>query len=71
MMGCPPTHPPRAGACRELGRWEREALQRRAEVAREGFRIKQQLVQEAAAGRLEKQVPGGGGGDTWGGPRGV
>ncbi|KAM6330549.1 LOW QUALITY PROTEIN: glucosidase 2 subunit beta, partial [Alca torda] len=41
--------------CKELGRREREALQRRAEVAREGFRIKQQLVQEAAAGRQEKQ----------------
>ncbi|KAM6184489.1 LOW QUALITY PROTEIN: glucosidase 2 subunit beta [Sarcoramphus papa] len=34
---------------------EREALQRRAEVAREGFRIKQRLAQEAAAGRQEKQ----------------
>lgn len=41
--------------CKELGRREREALQRRAEVAREGFRIKQRLAQEAAAGRQEKQ----------------
>ncbi|XP_072704392.1 LOW QUALITY PROTEIN: glucosidase 2 subunit beta [Ciconia boyciana] len=46
--------------CKELGRREREALQRRAEVAREGFRLRQQLVQEAAAGRQEKQAQLGG-----------
>lgn len=42
--------------CKELGRREREALQRLAEVAREGFRIKQQLVQQAAQGRQDKQA---------------
>ncbi|XP_074990289.1 glucosidase 2 subunit beta isoform X1 [Calonectris borealis] len=46
--------------CKELGRREREALQRRAEVAREGFGLRQRLVQEAAAGRQEKQERLGG-----------
>ncbi|KAM9514161.1 glucosidase 2 subunit beta isoform 1-T4 [Guaruba guarouba] len=41
--------------CKELGRREREALQRRTELLREGFILRQQLVQEAAAGRQEKQ----------------
>lgn len=41
---------------RELGRREREALQQMAEVAREGFRLKQVLIEEATKGREEKQV---------------
>ncbi|XP_053907820.1 LOW QUALITY PROTEIN: glucosidase 2 subunit beta [Cuculus canorus] len=46
--------------CKELGRREREAQQRRAELEREGLRLKQRLAQEAAAGRLEKQERLGG-----------
>ncbi|XP_069737601.1 glucosidase 2 subunit beta isoform X2 [Phaenicophaeus curvirostris] len=46
--------------CKELGRREREAQQRRAELEREGFRVKQRLAQEAAAGRLEKEERLGG-----------
>lgn len=41
--------------CKELGRKEREELQRLAEVAREGFRVKQQLIHEAALRRQEKE----------------
>ncbi|XP_006262411.2 glucosidase 2 subunit beta isoform X2 [Alligator mississippiensis] len=41
--------------CKELGRREREALQQMAEVAREGFRLKQVLIEEATKGREEKQ----------------
>uniref|UniRef100_A0A8V5GYF0 Glucosidase 2 subunit beta n=1 Tax=Melopsittacus undulatus TaxID=13146 RepID=A0A8V5GYF0_MELUD len=41
--------------CKERGRQEREALQRRAELLREGFILRQRLVQEAAAGRRDKQ----------------
>ena len=41
---------------RELGRKERESLQLLAEVAKEGFLLKQQLIQEAKRGLDEKQV---------------
>uniref|UniRef100_A0A7N6F5V9 Glucosidase 2 subunit beta n=1 Tax=Anabas testudineus TaxID=64144 RepID=A0A7N6F5V9_ANATE len=33
--------------CREMGRKERESLQKMAEIAKEGFQLKQQLIQEA------------------------
>uniref|UniRef100_A0A673C3V9 Glucosidase 2 subunit beta n=1 Tax=Sphaeramia orbicularis TaxID=375764 RepID=A0A673C3V9_9TELE len=36
--------------CRELGRKERESLQKMAEIAKEGFMLKQQLIQEAKRG---------------------
>uniref|UniRef100_A0A6Q2XE46 Glucosidase 2 subunit beta n=1 Tax=Esox lucius TaxID=8010 RepID=A0A6Q2XE46_ESOLU len=42
--------------CRELGRKERESLQKMAEVTREGFMLKQQLIHEAKKGQEEKQV---------------
>ncbi|XP_056144030.1 glucosidase 2 subunit beta [Lampris incognitus] len=42
--------------CRELGRKERESLQKMAEVAREGFLLKQQLIHEAKRGLEEKQT---------------
>ncbi|KAM4675349.1 glucosidase 2 subunit beta isoform 2-T2 [Discoglossus pictus] len=42
--------------CREMGRKEREELQKQAEVAREGYRLKQQLIEDAKKGREEKQV---------------
>lgn len=41
--------------CRELGRKEREVLQKMAEVTKEGFLLKQQLIEEAKKGRQEKQ----------------
>uniref|UniRef100_A0A8D0GCV8 PRKCSH beta subunit of glucosidase II n=1 Tax=Sphenodon punctatus TaxID=8508 RepID=A0A8D0GCV8_SPHPU len=41
--------------CKEMGRKERETLQQMAEVAREGFRLKQALIDEASKGREEKQ----------------
>ncbi|GCC31850.1 hypothetical protein chiPu_0010310 [Chiloscyllium punctatum] len=41
--------------CKEQGRKEKETLQRMAEVAREGFRLKQQLIEEAKRSREEKQ----------------
>ncbi|KAL2101543.1 hypothetical protein ACEWY4_003304 [Coilia grayii] len=41
--------------CRELGRQEREALQKQAEIAQEGFLLKQQLIQEAKRQQEEKQ----------------
>ncbi|XP_056433874.1 glucosidase 2 subunit beta isoform X1 [Gadus chalcogrammus] len=41
--------------CRELGRKERESLQMLAEVAKEGFLLKQQLIHEAKRGLDEKQ----------------
>nr|XP_032646097.1 LOW QUALITY PROTEIN: glucosidase 2 subunit beta [Chelonoidis abingdonii] len=44
--------------CKEMGRKEREALAQMAEVAREGFQLKQVLIEEASKGREDKQ-------DTW------
>lgn len=41
---------------RELGRKEREVLQKMAEVTKEGFLLKQQLIEEAKKGQQEKQV---------------
>ncbi|XP_077414219.1 glucosidase 2 subunit beta [Vanacampus margaritifer] len=42
--------------CRELGRKERESLQKLAEIAKEGFILKQQLIQEAKRGLEEKKA---------------
>ncbi|XP_010775749.1 glucosidase 2 subunit beta isoform X2 [Notothenia coriiceps] len=42
--------------CRELGRKERESLQKMAEITKEGFLLKQQLVQEAKRGLEEKKA---------------
>ncbi|XP_028310792.1 glucosidase 2 subunit beta [Gouania willdenowi] len=42
--------------CREMGRKERESLQKMAEIAKEGFLLKQQLIHEAKKGLEEKQV---------------
>uniref|UniRef100_A0A8C0GAG1 Glucosidase 2 subunit beta n=1 Tax=Chelonoidis abingdonii TaxID=106734 RepID=A0A8C0GAG1_CHEAB len=42
--------------CKEMGRKEREALAQMAEVAREGFQLKQVLIEEASKGREDKQV---------------
>lgn len=42
--------------CREMGRKERESLQKLAEIAQEGFLLKQQLIQEAKRGLEEKKV---------------
>ncbi|XP_066031044.1 glucosidase 2 subunit beta-like, partial [Chamaea fasciata] len=42
--------------CRERGRREREARLRSAALAREGFALRQRLVQEAAEGKREKQA---------------
>lgn len=41
---------------RELGRQERDVLQKMAEITKEGFLLKQQLIEEAKKGRQEKQV---------------
>uniref|UniRef100_A0A674JRT9 PRKCSH beta subunit of glucosidase II n=1 Tax=Terrapene triunguis TaxID=2587831 RepID=A0A674JRT9_9SAUR len=41
--------------CKEMGRKEREALAQMAEVAREGFQLKQVLIEEASKGREDKQ----------------
>ncbi|KAG9343677.1 hypothetical protein JZ751_013055 [Albula glossodonta] len=41
--------------CRELGRKERESLQKMAEITKEGFLLKQQLIEEAKRGQQEKQ----------------
>nr|XP_057905098.1 glucosidase 2 subunit beta isoform X2 [Doryrhamphus excisus] len=41
--------------CRELGRKERENLQKLAEITKEGFVLKQQLIQEAKRGLEEKK----------------
>lgn len=41
---------------RELGRKEKEVLQQLAEIAKEGFILKQQLIQEAKRGLEEKKV---------------
>ncbi|CAM4610090.1 unnamed protein product [Lepidochelys kempii] len=41
--------------CKEMGRKEREAMVQMAEVAREGFQLKQVLIEEASKGREDKQ----------------
>lgn len=41
--------------CRDMGRKEREVLQKKAEIAKEGFLLKQQLIHEAKKGQEEKQ----------------
>lgn len=41
--------------CRDLGHQEKESLQKIAEVAKEGFLLKQQLIQQAKKGLEEKQ----------------
>lgn len=42
--------------CRELGRKEKESLQKMAEIAKEGFQLKQQLIQEAKRALEDKKV---------------
>ncbi|XP_026180450.1 glucosidase 2 subunit beta [Mastacembelus armatus] len=42
--------------CRDLGRKERESLLKLAEIAKEGFLLKQQLIQEAKRGLEEKRA---------------
>ncbi|XP_040270940.1 glucosidase 2 subunit beta [Bufo bufo] len=42
--------------CREMGRREREDLEKKAEMAREGMLLKQKFIEEARKGREEKQV---------------
>uniref|UniRef100_A0A669DLA7 Glucosidase 2 subunit beta n=1 Tax=Oreochromis niloticus TaxID=8128 RepID=A0A669DLA7_ORENI len=42
--------------CRELGRKERESLQKMAEIAKEGFLLKQQLIHEANRGLEDKKA---------------
>uniref|UniRef100_A0AAY4BUW8 Glucosidase 2 subunit beta n=1 Tax=Denticeps clupeoides TaxID=299321 RepID=A0AAY4BUW8_9TELE len=41
--------------CREMGRRERESLQKLAEITKEGFLLKQQLIEEAKRKKEEKQ----------------
>uniref|UniRef100_A0A3B3T7D1 Glucosidase 2 subunit beta n=1 Tax=Paramormyrops kingsleyae TaxID=1676925 RepID=A0A3B3T7D1_9TELE len=41
--------------CRELGQKERETLEKMAEITREGFLLKRQLIEEAKQGLQEKQ----------------
>uniref|UniRef100_A0A673GXC6 Glucosidase 2 subunit beta n=1 Tax=Sinocyclocheilus rhinocerous TaxID=307959 RepID=A0A673GXC6_9TELE len=41
--------------CKELGLKERDVLQKMAEITKEGFLLKQQLIEEAKKGREEKQ----------------
>lgn len=41
--------------CKEMGRKEKEVLQKMAEVTKEGFLLKQQLIQEAKKTQQEKQ----------------
>ncbi|XP_046690760.1 glucosidase 2 subunit beta isoform X2 [Silurus meridionalis] len=41
--------------CREMGRTEREVLQKMAEITKEGFLLKQQLIQETKKTHQEKQ----------------
>lgn len=41
---------------REMGRKEREVLQKMAEITKEGFLLKQQLIQETKKTQQEKQV---------------
>ncbi|XP_039971424.1 glucosidase 2 subunit beta [Xiphias gladius] len=42
--------------CRELGRKERESLQKMAEIAKEGFMLKKQLIQEAKRSLEDKKA---------------
>ncbi|XP_075715180.1 glucosidase 2 subunit beta [Rhinoderma darwinii] len=42
--------------CREMGKKEREELEKKAEMAREGMLLKQKFIEEAQKGREEKQV---------------
>ncbi|XP_072255623.1 glucosidase 2 subunit beta isoform X1 [Pyxicephalus adspersus] len=42
--------------CREMGRKEREELEKKAEMAREGMLLKQKYIEEARKGREEKQM---------------
>ncbi|CAI9591376.1 unnamed protein product, partial [Staurois parvus] len=42
--------------CREMGRKEREELQKKAEMAREGMLLKQKYIDEFRKGREEKQA---------------
>ncbi|XP_030645735.1 glucosidase 2 subunit beta [Chanos chanos] len=42
--------------CRELGRKEKESLQKLAEITKEGFLLKQQLIEEAKKGKQDKQA---------------
>uniref|UniRef100_A0A3Q2Q5F2 Glucosidase 2 subunit beta n=1 Tax=Fundulus heteroclitus TaxID=8078 RepID=A0A3Q2Q5F2_FUNHE len=42
--------------CREMGRKEKEELQKLAEIAEEGFLLKKQLIQEAKHGLEEKKT---------------
>ncbi|XP_068433944.1 glucosidase 2 subunit beta [Clinocottus analis] len=42
--------------CRELGRKERESMQKMAEIAQEGFVLKQQLIQESKRGLEDKKA---------------
>ncbi|CAI9536358.1 unnamed protein product, partial [Staurois parvus] len=42
--------------CREMGRKEREELQKKAEMAREGMLLKQKYIEESQKGREEKQA---------------
>lgn len=39
-----------------MGRKEREVLQKMAEITKEGFLLKKQLIEEAKKGKQEKQV---------------
>lgn len=41
---------------RDMGRKEREGMQKMAEIAKEGFMLKQQLIQESKRGLEEKKV---------------
>ncbi|XP_072925095.1 glucosidase 2 subunit beta [Hemitrygon akajei] len=41
--------------CKEQGRKERETLQKMAEIAKEGFKLKQQLIEDAKRSREDKQ----------------
>uniref|UniRef100_A0A672QMW0 Glucosidase 2 subunit beta n=1 Tax=Sinocyclocheilus grahami TaxID=75366 RepID=A0A672QMW0_SINGR len=42
--------------CKELGRKEREVLQKMTEITKEGFLLKQHLIEEAKKGHQEKQI---------------
>lgn len=42
--------------CRDMGRKEKESLQKMAEIAKEGFLLKQQLIQEAKRSLEDKKV---------------
>lgn len=42
--------------CRELMRKEMESLQKMTAIAKEGFQLKQQLIQEAKRGLEDKKV---------------